>query len=252
MASFEHGGTGHPSTAVIIPVFNEEQSLPLVLAAIPMDLVDEVIVVDNGSTDGSAQCAQAHGATVVAEEHRGYGAACLRGIAVSEHHEILVFLDGDYSDYPEDMRELLVPVVSGEADMVIGSRMLLSDSRRALLPQARFGNQLAAVLMRGLFGIRCTDLGPFRVIQRSALVSLEMQDRDFGWTVEMQLRAKLRNLKVCEVPVRYRKRIGESKITGTLRGTLMASYKILKTIFSYRIFRPRFQSPGYVDTAPPQ
>lgn len=248
MASLEHGRTDHPSTAVIIPVFNEEQSLPLVLAAIPMDLVDEVIVVDNGSTDGSAQCAEALGARVVPEGHRGYGAACLRGIAASEEHSILVFLDGDYSDYPEDMRELLAPVVSGEADMVIGSRMLSPDSRRALLPQARFGNQLAAILMRGLFGIRCSDLGPFRVIQRSALISLEMQDRDFGWTVEMQLRAKLRGLKVREVPVRYRKRIGESKITGTLRGTMMASYKILKTIFSYRIFRPRFQSSAYVGT----
>ncbi len=238
------GSAGHQRTAVIIPVFNEEDSLPEVLGEIPRDLVDEVIVVDNGSTDGSAQLARSLGATVVEETRRGYGSACLRGIAASVGHQILVFLDGDHSDYPEDMRELLRPVVERDADMVIGSRMLKVKSRRALLPQARFGNQLAALLMRWLFGIRCSDLGPFRVIRRRALLDLEMQDRDFGWTVEMQLRAKLRGLTVVELPVRYRKRIGDSKITGTLRGTLMASYKILKTIFVYRISPPRFRGPA--------
>ena len=153
---------------------------------------------------------------------------------------MLVFLDGDYSDYPEDMHELLPPVVADEADLVIGSRMINRESRRALLPQSRFGNQLAAVLMRILFGIRCTDLGPFRVIRRSSLVALQMQDRDFGWTVEMQLRARLKGIRVTERPVRYRKRVGKSKITGTLSGTLKASYKILKTIFAYRVSPPRF------------
>jgi glycosyltransferase involved in cell wall biosynthesis len=231
-----------PRTAVIIPVLNEEGSLPLVLAEIPAGLVDEVVVVDNGSTDRSAELAREAGATVVQEPHRGYGAACLRGIAATAGHEILVFLDGDYSDYPEDMLELLSPVVAGEADMVIGSRMIEKESRRALLPQSRFGNQLAAVLMRLLFGIRCTDLGPFRVIRRSSLVSLQMQDRDFGWTVEMQLRAKLRGIRVAERPVRYRKRVGVSKITGTLGGTLRASHKILRTIFAYRISPPNFGS----------
>ena len=232
--------SARPRTAVIIPVLNEEDSLPLVLDAIPKDLVDEVVVVDNGSTDRSVEIARAHGATVVEEEHRGYGAACLRGIAATEDYEMLVFLDGDYSDYPEDMHELLPPVVADEADLVIGSRMINRESRRALLPQSRFGNQLAAVLMRILFGIRCTDLGPFRVIRRSSLVALQMQDRDFGWTVEMQLRARLKGIRVTERPVRYRKRVGKSKITGTLSGTLKASYKILKTIFAYRVSPPRF------------
>lgn len=232
--------SARPRTAVIIPVLNEEDSLPLVLDAIPKDLVDEVVVVDNGSTDRSVEIARAHGATVVEEEHRGYGAACLRGIAATEDYEMLVFLDGDYSDYPEDMHELLPPVVADEADLVIGSRMVNRESRRALLPQSRFGNQLAAVLMRILFGIRCTDLGPFRVIRRSSLVALQMQDRDFGWTVEMQLRARLKGIRVTERPVRYRKRVGKSKITGTLSGTLKASYKILKTIFAYRVSPPRF------------
>jgi glycosyltransferase involved in cell wall biosynthesis len=232
--------SARPRTAVIIPVLNEEDSLPLVLDAIPKDLVDEVVVVDNGSTDRSVEIARAHGATVVEEEHRGYGAACLRGIAATEDYEMLVFLDGDYSDYPEDMHELLAPVVADEADLVIGSRMINRESRRALLPQSRFGNQLAAVLMRILFGIRCTDLGPFRVIRRSSLVALQMQDRDFGWTVEMQLRARLKGIRVTERPVRYRKRVGKSKITGTLSGTLKASYKILKTIFAYRVLPPRF------------
>ena len=234
-------GPDRPRTAVVIPVLNEEASLPLVLAAIPDDLVDEVIVVDNGSTDESASVARSAGATVVEEPRRGYGAACLKGIAHTVGHDILVFLDGDYSDYPEDMRRLLPPVVSDEADMVIGSRMIQRDSRRALLPQSRFGNQLAAILMRLLFGIRCSDLGPFRVIRRQALLDLEMQDQDFGWTVEMQLRAGLKKLRVVELPVRYRKRVGVSKITGTLSGTLKASYKILKTIFWYRLRPPKFR-----------
>ncbi|MHC5064635.1 MAG: glycosyltransferase family 2 protein, partial [Planctomycetota bacterium] len=173
--------------AVIIPVFNEEESLPLVLADIPKSRVDDVIVVDNDSSDGSAAVARDAGARVVHESHRGYGSACLAGIAASSEFQILVFLDGDYSDYPEDLEELLPPVLAGEADMVIGTRMLNAESRRALLPQARFGNWLATRLMRLLFGIRCSDLGPFRVIRRDSLLRLGMQDRDFGWTVEMQL-----------------------------------------------------------------
>ncbi|MHC4513918.1 MAG: glycosyltransferase family 2 protein [Planctomycetota bacterium] len=229
-----------PRTAVIIPVLNEEEGLPLVLADIPTDLVDEVVVVDNGSTDRSAEVAREQGARVVVAPQRGYGSACLAAIAATPEHEVLVFLDGDYSDYPEDMRQLLPPVVGGQADLVIGSRMIDREARKALLPQARFGNRLAALLMRLLFGIRCTDLGPFRVVRRRKLLELQMRDRDFGWTVEMQLRARLRGLRVLELPVRYRKRIGRSKISGTLSGTLRAGYKILKTIFAYRLRPPRF------------
>ncbi len=214
--------------------------MPLVLADIPSDIVDTIFVVDNGSTDRSAEVAREAGAIVVEEPRRGYGSACLAGIAAAgDDFDVLVFLDGDYSDHPEELALVVAPIFDGTADFVVGSRMLRKESRRALLPQSRFGNWLAAVLMRLLFGIRCSDLGPFRAITRDALRRLGMQDRDFGWTVEMQVRAKLAGLRVTEIPVSYRPRVGESKITGTLSGTLRASYKILKTIFWYRIRRPK-------------
>jgi glycosyltransferase involved in cell wall biosynthesis len=215
-----------------------------VLADVPRDLVDEIVVVDNGSTDESAQIARDAGARVVEQPERGDGAACLRGIVATGGFDVIVFLDGDYSDYPADMRELLEPVRRGEADLVVGTRMVRPEARRALLPQARYGNRLASILMRVLFGIRCSDLGPFRVIRRQALLRLGMQDRDFGWTVEMQLRAALIGLRVVEIPVRYRRRVGVSKITGTVPGTLRASYKILKTIFAFRIHPPVQPDPN--------
>jgi len=231
-----------PRVSVIIPVYNEAASLPLVIDEIPRELVDEILVVDNASTDQSAELARRAGARVIHESERGYGSACLAGVAATSGFDILVFLDGDHSDYPEDLRKLLPPILDGNMDLVVGSRMIEKESRRALLPQARFGNWLATCLMNFLFGIRCSDLGPFRAIRRDSLQSLAMQDRDFGWTVEMQLRAKLAGLRVAEVPVRYRARIGRSKITGTLKGTLLAGYKILKTIISYRLFPPKMAS----------
>lgn len=221
--------------AVIIPVLNEVQALPKVLAAIPRNWAARVIVVDNGSSDGSGDAARALGAEVVDEPERGYGAACLRGIAAAVPADFIVFLDGDYSDYPGEMPLLLHPVLSDAADLAIGSRMVLPESRAALLPQARFGNFLASRLLRLFFGIRCTDLGPFRCIRAGALAGLGMADRNYGWTVEMQVRAKLANLRTVEIPVRYRSRIGKSKITGTLSGSLRAGWKIVKTILVLRV-----------------
>lgn len=216
--------------SVIIPALNEEDAIGKVLADIPLQAVHEIIVVDNGSTDGTRAVAQRGGARVVAEPVKGYGSACLRGISAVDHPDIVVFLDADHSDHPEELPLLLEPLVSGRADLVIGSRVLGSRERGALLPQARFGNWLATRLIRLFFGARFTDLGPFRAITWQGLQSLGMRDRDFGWTVEMQVKAAMKGLRVAEVPVSYRRRIGRSKITGTLRGTLSAGCKILWVI----------------------
>jgi glycosyltransferase involved in cell wall biosynthesis len=217
---------------VVIPAHNEESALPLVLDAIPAGLVEEVVVVDNASTDGTADAARSRGATVLFEPRRGYGAACLRGLRHLEtkRPDVVVFLDADYSDHPEEMPRLLDPIVKDGADLVIGSRVLGSREPGALLPQARLGNWLAARLMRLFYGGRFTDLGPFRAIRFEALRGLGMADRDFGWTAEMQIKALKHGLRVSEVPVSYRRRVGSSKITGTLSGTLLAGAKILWTI----------------------
>jgi len=227
-----------PSVAVIIPVFNERESLPLVVADIPRDVVGEIVVVDNGSTDDTRLVASGLPVRLVREERRGYGSACLAGISALEASppEILVFLDGDYSDHPEELPRLTEAIAAG-ADLAIGSRMLGRREPGALLPQARFGNALACFLIRLISGHRYTDLGPFRAIRWSALRSLGMEDRDFGWTVEMQLKALKKGLLVVEVPVSYRRRVGVSKITGTLAGTLAAGRKILWTIARYAFGR---------------
>lgn len=220
------------SISVIIPAFNEERAIGKVLDEIPSSIA-EIIVVDNGSTDGTAAVAQARGATVVREPIKGYGRACLRGIAALQDPDIVVFLDGDYSDFPGEMPSLYEPIAAGHADLVIGSRVLGERERGALLPQARFGNWLATRLIRWLFGVSFTDLGPFRAIGCGALRRLNMRDCDFGWTVEMQVKAARIGLRCAEVPVRYRKRIGTSKISGTVSGSLRAGHKILWTIFRY-------------------
>jgi glycosyltransferase involved in cell wall biosynthesis len=221
-------------TVVIIPALNEEKSIARVLQDVPGDLVEAVVVVDNGSTDSTQEEAGKAGAHVVEETVRGYGRACLRGIecAARWDPETIVFLDGDFSDSPEEMSRLLAPIMEDRADLVIGSRTLGNRERGALLPQARLGNYIACVLMRLIWGVRFTDLGPFRAIRYSTLKHIEMQDQNFGWTVEMQIRAAREGFRCMEVPVSYRKRIGKSKVTGTLVGTARASYTILKTIFS--------------------
>ena len=224
-----------PKISVIIPAYNEEKSLPLVLNDLPKDQLHQIIVVDNRSTDRTAEVARKNGATVVHERRRGYGRACLTGMAALDAPDIVVFLDGDYSDYPEEISLLVEPILRGEADFVVGSRMLLAESRQALLPQARYGNQLAVFLIRLFFGHRFTDLGPFRAIRYQSLQAIGMHDQDFGWTVEMQIKAVQNGLRIREVPVRYRIRIGVSKITGTLSGTLKAGTKIIYTIFKYLI-----------------
>jgi glycosyltransferase involved in cell wall biosynthesis len=221
---------------VIIPALNEEQAIRLVLRDIPRNVVDEVIVVDNGSTDGTARAAASLGATVRSEPKKGYGAACLAGMeALGADIEIVVFLDGDYSDYPEELEALLRPIVENLADFVIGSRMLRKEARKALSWQQRWGNRLATRLVDWRFEYRFTDLGPFRAMRRNALDSLHMRDRGFGWTVEMQVKAACAGLRALEVPVRYRSRIGRSKISGTLWGSLRAGAKILYTIGKYAL-----------------
>ena len=224
-----------PKISVIIPAFNEESSIGLVLNDLPRKTLHEIIVVDNGSTDNTAEVALESGARVVQEKRKGYGSACLRGIAELNQPDIVVFLDGDYSDFPEDIDQLIQPILSGEKDFVLGSRMILPESRAALLPQARYGNRLAVFLMRIFFRHRYTDLGPFRAIRYDSLINIGMQDTNFGWTVEMQIKAVRNGLRICEIPVRYRHRVGVSKITGTFSGTLKAGTKIIYTIFKYLI-----------------
>lgn len=215
--------------AAIIPVLNEATSLALVLPEMP-DWIDDVIVVDNGSSDDSATVATTLGARVIAEPRRGYGGACAAGAAAT-NADILLFLDGDGSDRPSQAACLVDPVASGAADMVIGSRVLGKRERGALSPQQRIGNALACWLMRRIWNAHYTDLGPFRAIKRSTLLALDLQNHRFGWTIEMQIRAHRRGCLIAEVPVDYRRRLrGKSKISGTVRGVVLAAWHILGTI----------------------
>ena len=220
-----------PRVSVVIPALDEEASLPLVLDALPRDRVREIVVVDNCSTDGTARVAAERGARVVAEPVRGYGQACLAGLAALDRPDVVAFVDADFSDHPDELPRILAPILENRADLVIGSRMLGDRERGAMLPQALFGNRLATLLIRLFWGVRFTDLGPFRAIRADALERIGMRDRDFGWTVEMQIRAAQLGMRCAEVPVSYRRRRGKSKITGTVSGTLRASHKILWTIF---------------------
>ena len=219
--------------SIIIPAYNEESSIGLVLDALPQEKLHEIIVVDNGSTDATARVAQEHGARVVKEPRKGYGSACLKGIDELDAPDIVVFIDGDFSDFPEEIVLLIGPIETGEKDFVLGSRMILPKSQLALLPQARYGNRLAVFLIKLFFKHEFTDLGPFRAIRYSSLMSIGMKDIDFGWTVEMQIKAVRNGLRIQEVPVNYRKRVGISKITGTVLGTFRAGTKIIYTIFKY-------------------
>ena len=222
---------------VIIPAYNEEKSVGLVLSDIPPGLVREVIVCNNASTDRTAEVAREHGATVLDEMRKGYGSACLRGIRhiqekpVDEQPDIVLFLDADYSDHPEEMPDLIRPIVEDGMDLVIGSRALGKLERGAMQPQQIFGNWLATSLIRLFYNYHFTDLGPFRAVRYDQLLAMEMADPDFGWTVEMQVKAAKMKLKCVEVPVTYRRRVGVSKVSGTIRGTILAGHKILWTIF---------------------
>lgn len=223
---------------VIIPAFNEENAVGKVVRDIPKELVDEIIVVNNNSTDKTSEAAEKEGATVLFEKEKGYGNACLKGIDYLQNQrpnntDIVVFIDADYSDYPEQMDLLILPILNENMDMVIGSRALgKREGGSMTIPQV-FGNWLACSMMRVLFGAKFTDLGPFRSIRYSSLMEIKMQDKTYGWTVEMQVKAAKKGLQYTEVAVDYRNRIGFSKISGTVKGTLSAGYKIITTIFKY-------------------
>ena len=224
---------------VVIPAFNEERSIGLVLADLPR--VRNVIVANNDSTDDTASIAEKHGAIVVLETQRGYGSACLKGLATirerieagEDEPKVVVFLDADYSDHPQYLTQMVEPIIAGDADFVLGSRMLGEREPGAMPIQSIYGNKLACFLMRWLFGIKYTDLGPFRAIDYQSLCSLGMNDENFGWTIEMQIKAARAKLRTQEIPVPYRRRVGVSKISGTITGSVRAGYKILYTIAKY-------------------
>ncbi len=225
---------------IIIPALNEEAAIGKVIADIPPKWVQEIIVIDNNSTDNTAAVAKTAGATVLLEKQQGYGKACLKGIAhikqkpPSEQPTIIVFLDGDYSDYPDELPLLIDPIVNQNCDLVIGSRATGERQGGAMTIPQLFGNWLAANLIKWRYGVHFTDLGPFRAIKWKSLVALDMKDEDFGWTVEMQVKAARYQMRCTEIPVKYRQRVaGQSKVSGTVRGTFLAGHKILYTIFKY-------------------
>jgi glycosyltransferase involved in cell wall biosynthesis len=228
-----------PDIRIVIPALDEEASLPLVLEEIPKDWVREIVVVDNGSSDQTTRVAQENGATVLSEPRRGYGSACQKGIEYlrSTPCEILVILDADYSDHPEQLPKLVSPIIEGRADMVLGSRTLGRVEPGALAPQARYGNLLASFMIWMFFGRWFTDMGPFRAIDFKKYPELGLADLTYGWNVEMQMKALSKRFRVVEVPTDYRCRRGRSKISGTVTGTISAGYKIITTILYYGLFK---------------
>lgn len=226
-----------PKVVVIIPAVNEEESIGKVVEAIPRPLVDTIIVGNNGSKDNTAEVAKKAGAVVVDESRPGYGWACLKGMEyasqMDEKPDIIVFIDGDFSDYPEEMPNVVAPIIENDIDLVIGSRALGAKEKGSMTFPQRFGNWLATRLMRLFYRVRYTDLGPFRAIKYDALMNLGMSDKTYGWTIEMQLRAAKHKLTYTEVPVNYKRRIGKSKVSGTIKGTILAGYKIIFAIFKY-------------------
>ncbi len=224
---------------VIIPAFNEEKAITKVINEIPKEIVQYIVVVNNASKDNTEEEAKKAGATVLYEEKKGYGYACLKGIEYAKQLnlpiDIVVFIDGDYSDFPQQIPELIKPIQVNNFDLVIGSRVLGKKEKDSLTPQQIFGNALATFLIRIFYKVHFTDLGPFRAIKYEKLIAMNMQDKTYGWTVEMQLKAAKMKLKICEIPVNYRKRIGASKVSGTIKGSLGAGYKIIFTIFKFLI-----------------
>jgi glycosyltransferase involved in cell wall biosynthesis len=226
----------NPKIKVIIPAYNEQDAIANVINDIP-DIVDEIIVVSNNSTDNTEKNAKNAGATVLKEIKKGYGYACLKGLdyiaKLKDKPAIIVFIDGDYSDYPEQLTEIIAPIINNDIDFVIGSRVKRLREEGSMTPQQVFGNWLATFLMKLFFGAKFTDLGPFRAIKYDKLLALNMEDKTYGWTVEMQLKALKKELLYIEVPVKYRNRIGISKVSGTLKGSILAGVKILGWIFKY-------------------
>jgi len=225
--------------AVIIPVLNEEKTLPLVLKDIPGDIVNEVVVVDNGSTDRTSEIAKEGRATLLFESKKGYGYPCLRGIEYlkEKNPDIVVFVDGNYSDHPDEIGRLVAPVVNDDYDLVLGSRVMGKVEEGALRMPVRFGNLLATALIKSLYGFKYTDVGPFRAIKFDKLLKLDMND-NLGWTIEMQVKAVKAGYKILEVPVSYRKGTGKSKITGNLKGIAVVGYRILRAVFKNFFYSP--------------
>lgn len=229
--------------SVIIPTRNEASAISRVLADLPADLVTEVLVVDSNSTDGTPEIAAKMGARVVHEPHRGYGRACLKGLAIADAPDVVVFLDGDYSDRPAELPLLLAPIAEGRADITLGSRLGEQRIAGALPWHAVFGNWLAASLIKLLYGVRISDLGPFRAARAEVLRELALEEATYGWAVEMILKGALQGFRIVEVPVSYYPRIGKSKISGTVRGTLGAAWFILTRIVRYYFRRRRAGTP---------